>query len=129
MFFPSAIIHEPVRWWVAQEKQPQVPPLRSFGAPVGMTIFVVTAKSVNGKYLPSATELSSRPELRRSVVEGPAVASPERPARSLGCSLFSIERSVKRLPFPLTSAPATILSFPCRSEHTTLFLRNSFQLD
>jgi hypothetical protein len=50
-------------------------------------------------------------------------------SESEGCSFFSIERRVKRLPFPLTSPPAIALSFPCRAEHRMLFLRNSFQLD
>jgi hypothetical protein len=40
-----------------------------------MTI-LYTRKNFRGKYWPP-TELSSRPELRRSVVEGPAVLSAE----------------------------------------------------
>jgi hypothetical protein len=56
-------------------KEPQVPPLRPFGAPVGMTILSRGSKNCCRAFA-GTPELSSRPELQRSVVEGPAVLSP-----------------------------------------------------
>src|ERR1700744_5821283 len=57
----------------AEAGEPQVPPLRSFGAPVGMTILWFSQRPQRRTLGPPATELSSRPQ--RSAVEGPAVSS------------------------------------------------------
>jgi hypothetical protein len=54
-----------------QGKEPQVPPLRF--APVGDDNSVAGGQVFLVEAGPDTTELSSRPELRRSVVEGPAV--------------------------------------------------------
>jgi len=72
-----------------REEKPQVPPLRSFGAPVGMTILLCPQESFSERYLTTTIELSSRPELRRSVVEGPAVSSSDKEAPAFaGASLL-----------------------------------------
>jgi hypothetical protein len=55
-------------------KEPQVPPLRSYGAPVGMTI-LLCPQEFRREALIQQQNCHPRPELRRSAVEGPAVLS------------------------------------------------------
>jgi hypothetical protein len=56
--------------------------------------------SLSGKHLAPAKELSSRPELRRSVVEGPAVLSPSSHAETFSLKI-SITEQNRVFPQPL----------------------------
>jgi peptidyl-prolyl cis-trans isomerase SurA len=75
-------------WSMAEE--PRVPPLRY--APVGMTI-LSWALELHQEIFSRERELSSRPELRRSAVEGPAVLPPWT-TRNLSRRLVLVQRSL-----------------------------------